>query len=323
MRICLVTPAASARQTGNRTTACRWARLLRAFGHRVVIREDYRDEPCDLLIALHARRSAGAVERFRRAHPERPLIVALTGTDLYEDLRASPEVKRSLELATRIVLLQPEGVAELSESLRAKARVLYQSAERPRGRIVPLRRVFEVCVIANLRAVKDPLRAAWAARYLPSASRIRITHVGAALEAEWAEAARAEMAVNPRYRWLGEQPHGRALRLLARSRLLVLSSRMEGGANVLSEALAASVPILATRIPGSVGILGPEYPGYFPVGDTEALAALLWRAETDRDFRAALRAHIRRLRPLVSPARERRGWRALLQELRAVESAHG
>jgi glycosyltransferase involved in cell wall biosynthesis len=83
------------------------------------------------------------------------------------------------------------------------------------------------------------------------------------------------------------------------------------------------VPVLATRIPGSVGILGPEYPGYFPVGDTEALAALLWRAETDRDFRAALRAHIRRLRPLVSPARERRGWRALLEELRAVENAHG
>ncbi len=75
--------------------------------------------------------------------------------------------------------------------------------------------------------------------------------------------------------------------------------RGEGGANVLSEALAASVPILATRIPGSVGILGPEYPGYFPVGDTEALAALLWRAETDRDFRAALRAHIRLLCDLL------------------------
>ena len=86
------------------------------------------------------------------------------------------------------------------------------------------------------------------------------------------------------YRWLGELSREKALRLLSRCRLLALTSEQEGGANVVSEALAASVPVLSSRIAGSVGLLGEDYPGYFPVGDTEALARLLGRAETDADF---------------------------------------
>jgi len=127
--------------------------------------------------------------------------------------------------------------------------------------------------------------------------------------------ARAEMKANPRYRWLGELPRGQALRVLARSRLHVLSSQMEGGANALCEAIACSVPTLASRIPGSVGILGPKYPGYFSMGDTKALARLLRRAETDEEFLGRLQAWCGRLRPLVEPAREREAWRRLLVEL--------
>ncbi|MFO0981072.1 MAG: glycosyltransferase [Planctomycetota bacterium] len=123
------------------------------------------------------------------------------------------------------------------------------------------------------------------------------------------------MRRNRRYRWLGELPRGRALRLLRASHVLVLSSLLEGGANVISEALAAGTPVLASRIPGSVGLLGADYPGYFPAGDTRALAALLARAERDPRFRARLRAACRRRAPLVAPERERAAWRALLEEL--------
>jgi glycosyltransferase involved in cell wall biosynthesis len=132
-----------------------------------------------------------------------------------------------------------------------------------------------------------------------------------------ADQARAEAVANPRYRWLGDRPRWQALRILARSRLLVLSSRLEGGANVLSEAIAAGVPVVASRIPGSVGLLGDDYLGYFPVGDTETLANLLDRAETDAGFYNGLRTWCRRLRPLVRPARERQTWGSLLRELQA------
>jgi glycosyltransferase involved in cell wall biosynthesis len=80
------------------------------------------------------------------------------------------------------------------------------------------------------------------------------------------------------------------LRVLARSHLLVLSSLSEGGANAISEALAMQVPILASCIPGSIGLLREAYPGYFPVQDTAALAHLMYRAETDTAFYAALDA---------------------------------
>jgi putative glycosyltransferase (TIGR04348 family) len=316
MKITLVTPASPGSRKGNRVTALRWAGQLRQLGHRVALRQQYGGEPCDLLIALHARRSAAAVQAYRAAYPEGPLVVVLTGTDLYEEIRTDPTARRVLELSSRLVVLQPLGVEELPPGLRDRARVIIQSAEVPK--VAPRRRskTFDVCVLGHLRPVKDPLRTAEAARLLPPLSRVRVLHLGAALSPDMAERAAAESAGNPRYRWLGDVPRARALRVLARCRLLALTSLLEGGANVVSEAIAAGVPVVSSHIAGSVGILGADYPGYFPVGDTQALADMLHRAETDARFYNALKARCRHLRPLVSPAREREGWRRLLRELR-------
>lgn len=315
MNILLVTPAPRGSHKGNRITALRWATLLRQLGHRVTLRETYDGQRCDVLIALHARRSFAAVRDFDQAYPERPLILALTGTDLYGDIHTDATAQQSLELADRLVLLQPDGIQELPKHLRSKARVIFQSTVAPRNVPRPRRDVFEVCVLGHLRPVKDPFRTALAARLLPTASRLRVLQVGGALSTDMEKQARGEAAANPRYRWLGDLPRWRALRVLGRCRLLVLTSELEGGANVVSEALAAGVPVLSSRISGSLGILGKDYPGYFPVGDTEKLAALLQRVETDRDFYNTLKQRCRRLRPLVSPARERATWRALLKDL--------
>ncbi len=316
MRILLVTPAPPGSRKGNRVTALRWARLLRELGHRAAVRGDYRGERCDLLVALHARKSAAAVEAYRAARPDAPLVLTLTGTDVYEDIRTDAAARRSLELASRLVVLQPLAIKELDERLRGKARVIYQSAVVPPA---PRRRsaTFDVCVLGHLRPVKDPFRTALASRLLPASSRVRVLHVGAALSPDMAQQAEAEAAANPRYRWLGDLPQPRALRVLAGSRLLALTSRLEGGANAVSEAIAAGVPVVSSHIAGSVGLLGADYPGYFPVSDTEALAALLSRAETDAAFYRELRRRCRRLRPLFRPARERAGWRRLLRELGA------
>ncbi len=97
----------------------------------------------------------------------------------------------------------------------------------------------------------------------------------------------------------------------------MLSSRLEGGANVLSEAIVTSVPVIATRIPGTIGILGANYPGYFDVGDTRELMWLLIRAETEPDFLDILRSQGDRLIKLFEPAREHRAWEELLREIAA------
>src|SRR5262249_2561932 len=165
-------------------------------------------------------------ERFHQAYPNKPLIVALTGTDLYGDLPGNAEARHSLELATRIVVLQEAARHQLDDAARAKTWIIYQSAEPPAYREAPKQDLFEVCILSHRREVKDPLRAAFAARSLAAQSRIRIIHAGRVLEPAWEETARAEERVNPRYRWIGEQPHDAAMQLLARSRALVLSSVM-------------------------------------------------------------------------------------------------
>ncbi len=172
-----------------------------------------------------------------------------------------------------------------------------------------------VSVIGHLRDVKDPLRAAEAARLLPADSRVRIEQVGRAYTAEWAARARAEMVSNPRYTWRDDVPRTSVRRLLARSHAMVISSLSEGGANVISEAVVAGVPILASRMDGNVGLLGAGYPGYFPVGDTEALAALLQRLELEPRFAARLAKAARQRAPLFRPAREIAAWRRLLAGL--------
>jgi putative glycosyltransferase (TIGR04348 family) len=316
VRIQLITPASLRLNNGNKITALRWARILRKLGHKVDVGQFYDGARWDLLIALHARRSHSSIEKFYQLHPESPLIVALTGTDLYRDIHNDRKAQRSLEVATRLVALQPLAFAELPKHLHSKTRVIYQSAQPYRQQSSRSdKRTFKVCLIGHLREEKDPLRAALAVRRLPSTSRIRVLHIGLALDAHLEQRARAEAARNPRYRWLGELPHWKTRQVLARSDLALITSRMEGSSNVLSEALASSVPVVASKIPGLIGTLGKSFPGYFPVGDTQRLAKLLLKSENDAKFYRRLKRECARLSHWVEPKREFEAWRRLLGEL--------
>jgi len=286
------------------------------MGHAPFIATELGARAHDLLVALHARKSAEAVRISRERSPDRPIVVALTGTDLYRDIHHDEAAKRSLELADRLIVLHPGGERELPVRLRPKVRVIPQSASPPARAPRRRARSFDVAVVGHLRPEKDPLRTALAARLLPGESRIRVLHAGRAISEEARSAAEAEQQANARYRWLGELSRGRARALIARCRVLSLTSEIEGGANVLSEALAARIPILASRIACTEAILGEDYPGLFPVGSTRALARLLRRVEEDPRFLAELARRCRARRTWVSPARERAAWRGLLRELR-------
>jgi putative glycosyltransferase (TIGR04348 family) len=241
--------------------------------------------------------------------------VALTGTDAYRFIHSHPEATlRSIALADRLVGLHDLIAETVPPEHRGKVRVIYQSA-RPIAARQPAKRGFLVCVAGHLREEKDPLRPALAVRDLPPGSRLRVDHYGAAHTPDWATAAQHEMAVNPRYRWHGEVPQHRLRQVYGRAHLLVLPSRMEGGANVISEAVVAGLPVITSRIPGSVGLLGPDYPGYYPVEDAVALREMLLRAESDAAYYRSLETACAGRRDLFLPEGERAGWATLLDEL--------
>jgi putative glycosyltransferase (TIGR04348 family) len=300
MRIALVTPAPRGARSGNRHTTLRWAAMLRAAGHRVeVCAQSPPQAGADALLALHARRSHEAIKAF---HGKGLLVVALTGTDLYRDIHQSDEARQSIELADRLIVLHPLGAHELPRRLRRKVRVVVQSSST-RLAHRPVTASFRVCVLGHLRAEKDPMRTLLALGYVED-PRVQVVHLGAALDPALAREASLGMRSEKRYRWLGSLPHAQALRWLASSHAMVISSRMEGGANVVCEALRIGVPVIASRIPGNVGLLGGAYAGYFPVEDERALARLIGRAAADTRFYSKLKNDVRKLRPNVAPRQE-------------------
>jgi putative glycosyltransferase (TIGR04348 family) len=303
--VLIVSPASARENNGNWQTASRWSHLLRTR-HRVAVAPGLEPELApDLLIALHARRSAAALASYAQAWPERPSVLVLTGTDLYRDIAIAPEARRSLDLATRLVLLQPAGLDALTPAQRAKACVIYQSAPtmQPASHGMK-RRHFDVCMIGHLRAEKDPYTFMRASTLVTS-PRVRLLHIGGALESTLGQAASATQAVNPRYHWLGALPHSTTRQRLARSHAMALCSLMEGGANVIIEAVTSGVPVLASDISGNRGMLGEDYAGYFPVGEAAALARLIDRSIDDPTFYALLQQQCDLRAALFTPDAER------------------
>src|SRR6185295_1493452 len=196
MKISLVTPAGAGMRNGNRHTALRWAAFLRAAGHKVSVSTRDVGSDADLLLALHARRSHESILDFWRIHPDRRIVLALTGTDVYRDIRISGEAQESLERADRLIVLQPKAVEQLAPHLQEKARVVVQSSATGLRHRAAKKGPFRLCVIGHLREEKDPLRTLAALRFLPDAD-VEVLQIGALLDDKLKPETR-----DRRYRWL-------------------------------------------------------------------------------------------------------------------------
>lgn len=321
MRIQFVTADSRVKTKGNVITASRWSKFCRRMGHQTRIcnaSELNLDWNPSCLIALHAKKTSDAIQAFDARYPTRPVVVMLTGTDIYsKSFGADRKIQFSIRRANRLVVLQTETFKSLDTALQKKTSVIFQSAgTSSTSRPTPLRSCLEVCVSGHLRTEKDPFRTALAAEKLPPESRIQVNHYGAALSDAFRKRAEHLSQTNPRYQWFGEYPRWKMLKRIARSQLLVLSSKSEGGASVLSEAIAAGTPVVASRIAGNIGILGRGFPGYFEVANTQQLRDILWRFETHPEFRKKLASATNSLKPRFSPEREIRAIRDLLAGLR-------
>lgn len=304
--IILVSPAMAEANNGNWHTAHRWAQFLSPHCDIALLPQwpapSLQQTP-QAMVALHARRSAASIHAWAGAFPDKPLIVVLTGTDLYRDIHTSADAQRSLALASHLVVLQDAGLTELPPAWRGKARVIYQSAPalKPAHKSS---RTFRALMVGHLREEKDPLT------YMKAAARtfkagIHFDQIGLALEPRFAEAAHATEQRTPRYRWLGGLSRAATRQHIKRAHVLVNCSQMEGGAQVILEAIQSGTPVLASRISGNLGMLGPDYAGYFRLGDDAQLAALVQRCAAEPDFLALLQRQCSQRAYLFEPQREK------------------
>lgn len=309
----LVSPALAQANNGNWHTARRWAQCLSGRFHVHLLPrwdEAAAQPPADAMIALHARRSAASIQAWAKRNPGKPLILVLTGTDLYRDIHSDADARRSLALATHLVVLQEAGVQDLPAALRMKTRVIYQSARVLKPAAKP-EWPFRAVMVGHLREEKDPLTWLRAAQRLATdrAGRpnpVVFDQIGDALTPELAQAAHAAEKSIPGYRWLGGLPPASTRQHIKRAHVLVNSSLMEGGAQVILQAVQCGTPVLASHVRGNIGMLGAGYAGYFPAGDDTALAALLQQCAADRDFLALLESQCRQRAHLFDPAEEKR-----------------
>jgi putative glycosyltransferase (TIGR04348 family) len=313
LSIVIVTPALADANNGNWQTARRWARFLSsAYRVRLAARWEAGDE--SLMIALHARRSAASVQAWRQAQPARPLLLVLTGTDLYRDIEIDAAAQRSLALADRLVVLNALGPQRLPDAFRGRCDVLLQSCSA-RLPLAKTARHLRALMVGHLRDEKDPLTYLRAVQRLAGREDLRFDHIGAALDPALGAQAAALAAQRPAYRWLGALPHAAARRHIQAAHVLVHASRMEGGAHVVIEAVRSGTPVLASHIDGNVGLLGEDYRGYFPAGDDAALATLLQRCRDDPDMLSGLRAQTDSRAALFSPEAEAAALRGIVSAL--------
>jgi len=322
-KIIIVTPAKAGTLHGNRATAERWAAHLTQRGYQVEIATAWQHGDQDLMIALHAVRSHAAIQAWKSHSPAKPLVLVMTGTDLYRDLpQGSLQAHLSLKLADCIVVLQGEALKVIAQEYRLRTRVIFQSIV-PGHTLYRHARCFLVTVIGHLRPEKDPFRINEALQYIQPDSRIHVVHLGMAMDHDMSAQAQQYAKQDPRYVWLGERPHRDTMRWLASSHLMVISSVMEGGAHVVSEAIALGIPVIASDIDGNRGLLGADYPGLYKVGDGVALAALLERAESNPAYLESLKTAIQLRQPLITPERESAAICAMIEDLSAQSSYIG
>ncbi|EHR72294.1 glycosyltransferase [Burkholderiales bacterium JOSHI_001] len=310
-----MTPALASANNGNWQTARRWAGMLRP-AYRVHLTDRWRAGDEALMIALHARRSASSIAAWRAAHPARPLMLVLTGTDLYRDITTDADARRSLDRADALVVLNELGARGLPEPMRARTQVILQSCSA-RQALPRTKRHLRALMVGHLRDEKDP-RTYWrAVQQLAPRQDIVFDHIGAALDPALGAEAAALATRLPRFRWLGGLAHASVRRHIQAAHVLVHPSRMEGGAHVVIEAIRSATPVLASRIDGNLGLLGSNYEGYFEPGDSQALAALVERARDDADMLAGLMAQLTPRAPLFAPEAERAKLHQLVSALLA------
>ena len=323
LEIAMVLPEDAPVGSGNRVSAGRWSAMLRAGGHRVRELEapgqhaDYAG--LDLWIGLHAERSSSSLDLALTRAPGLRAITVLTGTDLNREGGPSESTQDQLDRSNRLVILNKSARRLVPEPLQDRVRYLPQV---PTGiDPIPVRQAptATLAMLGHLRPVKDPEVVLRALENLPRGLGLRVLHAGKPLCAELEQAC-LNASRNPSlpYQYLGPVDRTAALGILAESQGLLLPSRSEGGASVLSEALLTGRAVISSDAPGITSFLPDDYSGTFAIGDDRQLGERLERFATDAEWRHQLTELCASAGEQLRGFDEARGWLELVCELKSA-----
>ncbi|MGJ8657869.1 MAG: glycosyltransferase [Akkermansiaceae bacterium] len=269
----------------------------------------------DVMIALHARKSAHFTEDFIELNPTGKVIVYLTGTDLYSDIPdGCPICEQSLERADALVVSQEASLASVPEKYRAKTVVVHASIQLPVEVVddsVTEPDLF-LCV-GHLRAVKQSFMAVKSLQLLDES--VRLVLLGKEVDVDSGEIARKWEVEDSRFQWLGGVSYKESLKWMQRSVVTINTSLMEGGANSVGESIVLGVPVLASKVEGNVGMLGEDYVGYFSANSEQELAELMYRVLNDQCFLSKLRDQVGVRSKRFLRESETKDWVNLIQKI--------
>jgi putative glycosyltransferase (TIGR04348 family) len=320
----IVTPAWADANNGNWQTARRWARMLSAH-YQVTLLAQWPDARIssapDMLIVLHARRCAPSIAAWSDQYPKKPLLLALTGTDLYRDIQYDASAQQSLALAHRLIVLQEAGPQQLPPAYQNKCSVIFQSCTS-RKPLTKTHQRLNVVVVGHLRDEKTPQTVFEITKALSPGDGIRIKHIGAALDPALGEIAKATAQHHTHYHWLGGVTHMQARHYIQRAHVLLHPSRMEGGAHVIMEAITSGTAVIASDVAGNIGMLGSDYCGLFKWGQSAQASSLLTQCyqslsmglNDPNNFLARLTAQCHQRAHLFTPAIEAAALNALVSQ---------
>ncbi len=348
MKILYLDPALPETTSGNSSTSTRITEHWRNLGHDVSslsVRGKLPEDEAhirklitgsDLLVALHATYCHSILKIWHDLQKPVPLILIVSGTDLFEPILESGEVSTEFswasEESSRIVTLAAGLDAYYPEVRRqewgAKTRVIYQGAEPVKWNCQQYDPQ-QAVVIGHLRSVKDPLLPVRAVEILREKRiqeqaalkdvRLTIQHFGKILDLNLKaqmESAQVQLASGPvRWQWNGPVSETGIRQVMSSAPLLIMPSLHEGGANVVGKFLVSGLPIVASRVAGNTGILGEDWPALFDAGDPQALADLLLRWNLEPQFREQISRAAKNLADQHDLRREEQRWSDLFGEL--------
>jgi L-malate glycosyltransferase len=330
MKSLLLAPTAPPRLTGNAVTVERISSLLAKAGVicRIVdlsatpagaLAEIARNFQPDLIHAFHAYKAGPCGFALARDLAV-PLLITMTGTDIYGDLESADtreEVLQVLGASARITVFNTQARSVLFHCGidRRTVSVVHQSVSLPanaetdwRERLGIDREAPVFLLLGGIRRIKDFSFALTAlAESRKRFPTLRLLIAGPVIEPE--EFAKIQTWCTGRS-WvalLGEVPRREIRALFATGDVLINTSRSESESNAVLEAMSRGKIVIARDIPGNASLFGGDR--RFLFRDARELQDVIDHVLTDRRGWDRYGAQARRrITRSFSPAREQAGY---------------